>query len=99
MRTIKKDEELGTLVKVGDIVQLEGFTDEPVIAVVARGKKGEGCSGCAIDTGLGCSVVMRDPTGAPHAVSPCCLRPLWRGDRGSPIFGTFKELDKVLEDL
>lgn len=98
MRTIKEDEELDTLVKVGDIVRLEGFTDEPVMTVVTRNPKGRGCSGCVLDTELGCSVIMRDNTGAPHKVSPCCLRTSWMGEP-APIFGIFKSLDKVLEDL
>lgn len=99
MRIIKESEELDTLVKVGDIVRLEGFTDDPVIAVVTRNPKGRGCYGCALDTELGCSVIMRDNTGSPHSVSPCCLRTSWMHDKRRPIFAIFKELDKVLEDL
>lgn len=97
MRTIKEDEELETLVKVGDIVRLEGFTDEPVIAVVVSG--GNDCSGCAIDIDVSCAVTMRDPEGNPVSISPCCFSPSWMPNKGTPRFGKFKPLDKVLEDL
>ena len=99
MRIIKESEELDTLVKVGDIVRLEGFTDDPVIAVVTRSQKGNGCSGCALRTELGCSVMMRDNKGTPHTVSPCCLRTSWMHDGRKAIFGIFKKLDDILEDL
>ena len=89
MRIIKESEELKTLVKVGDIVRLEGFTDEPVIAVVTRGNEYGDCSGCVLDSEVPCSVNGRTNKGEPA-----------RMDRNEiPIFGKFKSLDKVLEDL
>lgn len=98
MRTIREGEKLDTLVKVGDIVRLEGFTDEPVIAVVTMGVGVGGCYGCAIDTDVSCTVATRDNKGAPQRISPCCIKPSWMSEP-APIFGVFKSLDKVLEDL
>lgn len=100
MRTIKEDEELKTLVKVGDIVRLEGFTDDPIIAVVTNSLEADECYGCALGPGDHCAVTMRDNTGDTCRVSPCCLRASWMCSEGTiPIFGLFKELGKVLEDL
>ena len=99
MRTIREEEELKTLVKVGDIVRLEGFTDEPVMAVVTGGSKSGDCSGCAIDTDVSCSVITRSNRGEPVRISPCCLRTSWMHGGGMPIFGIFKKLDDVLEEL
>lgn len=97
MKTIKEDEEMKTLVEVGDIIRLEGFTDDPIIAVAVM-EKGKGCFGCALDSDVSCSVAIRDPEGDPHRISPCCIRPTWMGAK-SPKFCKFKELDKVLEEL
>ena len=99
MRIIKESEELKTLVKVGDIVRLEGFTDEPVIAVVTRGNEYGDCSGCVLDSEVPCSVNGRTNKGEPARISPCCLRASWMDRNEIPIFGKFKSLDKVLEDL
>ena len=97
MRTIKEDEELKTLVKVGDIVRLEGFTDDPIIAIVVTGKAGN-CNGCALDSSDSCSVIAKDTRGKPHRISPCCIKPSWMSEPG-PKFGIFKDLGKALEDL
>lgn len=99
MRTIREDEELNTLVKVGDIVRLEGFTDEPVIAVVTGGSKSGDCSGCAIESDVSCAVYTMDNKGEPVRISPCCLRASWMGRKGIPIFGKFIRIDEVLEEL
>ena len=99
MRTIKGSEELNTLVKAGDIVRLEGFTDEPVIAIVTERTKRDDCSGCVLDTEVSCSVTTRNNKGEPVRISLCCIRPTWMDRKGIPKFGRFNELNKVLEDL
>lgn len=100
MRTIKAGDDLETLVKVGDIVRLEGFTDDPVIAIAARRSGALDCSGCVLDVAHSCSATMRDHTGAPYNVSICCIRPSWMMQKGERHrFVKFIKLDSVLENL
>ena len=99
MRTIREDEELETLVKVGDIVRLEGFTDEPIIAVVVMRKEYSDCYGCALDSEVSCTDSARNNKGEPVRISPCCLRASWMDRKEIPIFGKFIKIDDVMENL